>query len=51
MLEILDKEGELDVVDWLALGVHYSNKSEEEIAFQLYYMAHLLEHENVETNS
>ena len=44
MIQILEKEGELDTIDWLQLGVHYANKSEEEIAFQLFYMAHLQDH-------
>lgn len=42
--DTLDKQGNLDVLDWLLLGTHYSKNLEEEMAFQAYYMAHLLDH-------
>ena len=51
MRDMLEKEGELDPIDWLLLGVHYSKASEEEVAYQLYYMAHLLDHERIGANS
>ena len=51
MLEMLDNKGNLDVIDWLVFGNHYSKAAEEEIAYQCYYMAHLLNHEKIEANS
>ena len=33
MIDMLDKKAELDVIDWLVLGKHYSNLGEEEIAY------------------
>ena len=30
---ILDRKGNLDVLDWLVLAKHYSKNGEEEIAF------------------
>ena len=51
MLEMLENKGELDVIDWLVLGNHYSKSAEEEVAYQCYYMAHLLNHEKIEANS
>lgn len=44
MLEMLDNKGDLDVIDWLILGTHYAKSAEEEIAYQCYYMAHLMDH-------
>lgn len=49
--DTLDKQGNLDVLDWLLLGTHYSKNLEEEMAFQAYYMAHLLDHQKIRTNS
>ena len=51
MQEMLDKKGNLDVIDWLILGTHYSKAGEEEVAYQCFYQAHLLEHDKIETNS
>ena len=51
MSEVLDKNGKLDVLDWLILGVHYSKAGEEEVAFQCFYQAHLLDYDKIETNS
>ena len=48
---IIDKKGELDVLDWIVFGKHYSRNGEEETAFQCFYMAHLLDHEKILTNS
>jgi len=34
MNEVLcQKKGEVDILDWLVLGKHYSKNGEEEIAF------------------
>ena len=44
MIEMLEKKAEFDVLDWLVIGRHYANISEEEIAYQAFYMAHLLDH-------
>ena len=50
MHELLEEKGEISVLDWLILGTHYSKAAEEEVAFQAYYMAHLLDHTKVGTN-
>ena len=48
----LDTLGEgFDTLDWLMLGQHFAKSQEEEIAFQAYYMAHLMDHERIRTNS
>ena len=48
----LDTQGKgLDTLDWLMLGQHFAKNQEEEAAFQAYYMAHLLDHERIRTNS
>ena len=47
---LLEKKGKIDVLDWLVLAKHYSKNGEEEIAFQCYYMAHLLDR-RIGTNS
>ena len=41
---MLKNKGERDVIDWLVLGMQYSKAAEEEVAYQVYYMAHLLDH-------
>ena len=51
MKEVLEKKGEIDLLDWLVLAKHYTKNGEEEIAFQCYYMAHLLEPARVGANS
>ena len=51
MVDMLDKKAEFDVLDWLVIGKHYSNLGEEEIAYQAYYMAHLLDHTKIGANS
>ena len=33
------------------IGVFYAKQSEEEVAYQCFEMAHLLDHENIRTNS
>lgn len=33
MKEALEKKGDMDVIDWLLLGTHYSKNAEEEVAF------------------
>ena len=48
---ILERKGDLDVLEWLCLAKHYAKNGEEETAFQCYYMAHLMDHERVHTNS
>ena len=48
----LESSGEsLDTLDWLILGQHFAKQQDEEIAFQLYYMAHLMDYERIKTNS
>ena len=44
------KKGEVEILDWLVLAKHYTKNGEEEIAFQCYYMAHLLDHQRFLTN-
>jgi hypothetical protein len=41
---IFEKKGDVDVLDWLMLGMHYAKNSDEEVAFAAYYMAHLIDH-------
>ena len=42
---LLEKGGQqVDVLDWLVLAKHYTKNGEEEIAFQCFQMAHLLDH-------
>ena len=50
LLEMLKSKGELSPVDWLIIGAHFSKAKEEEMAYQAYYMAHMLDHEKIETN-
>ena len=47
---VLERKGNLDVLDWLVIAKHYSKNGEEELAFQCYYMAHLLD-KRIKTNS
>ena len=47
---LIQKKGKIEVLDWLILAKHYAKNGEEEIAFQCYYMAHLLDRK-VGTNS
>ena len=51
LAEAIENKGNLDILDWLVLAAHYANAGEEEIAFQAYYMAHLLDHQKIKTNS
>lgn len=51
MQEMLENKGEMDAIDWLILGNHYAKAAEEEVAYQCFYMAHLLDHKKIETNS
>ena len=48
---LLERKGDLDVLEWMVLAKHYAKNGEEETAFQCYYMAHLMDHERVLTNS
>ncbi len=48
---LVEQKGHTDVLDWLVLGKHYSKNGDEEIAFQCYQMAHMLEHTKIRTNS
>ena len=48
---MLENKGEASSIDWLMIGMHYAKAAEEEVAYQAYYMAHLLDHENIGTNS
>ncbi len=50
--EGFDSKGEsFDTLDWLVFAQHFAKNQEEEISFQIYYMAHLLDHERIRTNS
>mmetsp|Transcript_42953 Transcript_42953/g.31365 ORF Transcript_42953/g.31365 Transcript_42953/m.31365 type:complete len:85 (-) Transcript_42953:30-284(-) len=49
--EMYRRKGKGDVLDWITLGMHFSKNFEEEIAFQAYYIAHLMDHEHISTNS
>jgi hypothetical protein len=52
MKQGFESHGEsFDVLDWLMLGQHFARTQEDEIAFQSYYMAHLMDHERIRTNS
>jgi hypothetical protein len=51
MLEMIENKGEIDQIDWLILGNHYAKSAEEEVAYQCFYMAHLMDHTKIETNS
>ena len=48
---IMEKKGDADVLDWVVFGKHYSKNGEEELAFQCFYMAHLIDHKRFGTNS
>ena len=48
---LLERKGDLDVLEWLCLAKHYAKNGEEETAFQCYYMAHLMDPERIKTNS
>ena len=48
---LLDRKGDIDEIDWMVIARHYARNGEEEQAFQAYYMAHLLNHEKIGTNS
>ena len=51
MIEILmEKQGNTDVLDWLLLAKHYARAGEEEVSFQCYYMAHLVD-QRIKANS
>lgn len=50
--EGFDSAGEsYDVLDWLVFGQHFAKNQEEEVAFQAYYMAHLMDHQRIGANS
>ena len=50
--EGLESQGKsYDTLDWLVFGQHFAKNQEEELAFQAYYMAHLLDYERIGTNS
>ena len=48
---LLTRKGDLDVLEWLVIAKHYAKNGEEETAFQCYYMAHLMDHDKIYTNS
>lgn len=48
---LLVRKGDLDVLEWLVIARHYAKNGEEETAFQCYYMAHLMDHDRILTNS
>jgi cytochrome c-type biogenesis protein CcmH/NrfG len=48
---ILERQGDLDTVEWLVYGKHYAKNGDEETAFQAYYMAHLLDYARIGTNA
>ena len=48
---LIEKRGNIDVIDWVTLGKHYMKNGDEEIAFQCYYMAHLLDPDRIRANS
>lgn len=43
------KKGELDIISWIAHANLF--KSEPEIAYHAYYIAHLKDHQNIQANS
>ncbi|CDW79844.1 solute carrier family member 5 [Stylonychia lemnae] len=47
----MQSDGKLDNLDWLLLGQHFSKNAEEEMAFQVYQMVHLKDHQRFRTNS
>jgi hypothetical protein len=50
--EGLDTQGECyDLLDWLMLGQNFAKNQEEETAFAAFYIAHLMDHERIRTNS
>ena len=51
MLDAQEKKGNIDPIDWLLIAKHYANSQDEEVAFNAYYMAHLLDHKKFRTNS
>ncbi len=52
MGEGFESHGEsFDTLDWLMLGQHFARSQEEEMAFQAYYMAHLMDHGRIRTNA
>ena len=51
MHQLRESKGVASPLDWLIVGMHYAKSADEEVAYQAYYMAHLLDHENIETNA
>jgi hypothetical protein len=48
---MIDRKGNVDILDWLVAGNHCAKNADEEIAFQCYYIAHLMDHQKIRTNS
>ena len=48
---LLGRKGDIDALDWLVIAKNYAKNGDDETAFQAYYMAHLLDHERIGTNS
>lgn len=51
LFEAHQNKGKLDSLSWSTLGVEYASILEEEIAFECFHMAHLLDHKKLKTNS
>ena len=51
LLDGLEKEGNVDIIEWIMLGNHAAKNSEEETAFQCFELAHLMDHKRVRTNA
>lgn len=45
------EKGELDILGWISLGTYHKGKENMELAYSNYYMAHLLDHKIIKTNS
>ena len=48
---VFDRRGDLDVLEWLTYAKHYAKNGDDVMAFQAYYMAHLLGYERIATNA
>ena len=48
---IIEQNSDIDVLDWLLIGTLYQRTGQEEVAFQCFYMAHLLDPERIHTNA
>ena len=50
-LEAWEKDAEVDPIDWLVMADIFANIGEEEAAYQGFELAHLLDHQKLDTNS